>query len=156
MLIGRRFSRLSLASARGSVLWRNAAAFSTGNEPGGTLNKHYEDLYRRSMEDPRGFWEEAAQGLHWDEKWHTTLGEGRPGHPASQWFEGGRLNITTSMLDRHIAAGRGEETALVLDSPLQGGVTVRTSYRQLLASVEALAAALLEMGCGYAANNDAL
>lgn len=116
------------------------------------MNEHYEELYRRSMEEPKAFWEEAARELLWEEPWHTALAAGRAGHPASQWFQGGRLNITASMLDRHIDSGRGSETALVLDSPLQGGLTVRASYSDLLRNVESLAAALLEMGCGYTAD----
>ena len=51
----------------------------------------YEALYKRSIEDPEGFWAEAAQELHWFKRWDKVM-EGD--FPSVQWFTGGKLNLS--------------------------------------------------------------
>jgi propionyl-CoA synthetase len=105
----------------------------------------YRDTYRRSLTDPAGFWAEAAREIHWDHPWDRVLDDSRA--PFYRWFAGGRLNTCYNALDRHVAAGRGEQAALVYDSPVTGSVR-RYSYRELTDAVARFAGALLEQGVG--------
>lgn len=105
----------------------------------------YQDAYRRSVEDPDGFWLEAARAIDWDTP--PTIGLESTDAPLYRWFPDGSLNITVSMLDRHVAAGHGDRPALVHDSGVLG--TRRTyTYAELLDEVERTAGALAGLGVG--------
>ncbi|MGH6881449.1 propionyl-CoA synthetase [Hypericibacter sp.] len=78
----------------------------------------YAKIYRRSLEDPEGFWSEAAAAIHWEKRWDKLLDESRP--PFYRWFTGGVLNTCYNCLDRHVAAGRGQQAALIYDSAMTG------------------------------------
>ncbi len=60
------------------------------------MSSAYDDVYRRSLEDPHGFWAEAAEAVHWDRKWDTVLDDSRP--PVYRWFTGGVLNTCYNAL----------------------------------------------------------
>ncbi len=78
------------------------------------VNKvEYEALYRRSIEQPEQFWaEQAEQFLDWIKPWQKVMDYDYPkGYIC--WFEGGKLNVSVNCLDRHLAAGRGEQTAII-------------------------------------------
>ncbi len=72
----------------------------------------YHAQYAESIRDPEGFWETVAERLTWYQKWHTVRdydfvnGE-------IKWFEGGTLNACYNCLDRHVAAGHGDATAII-------------------------------------------
>src|SRR5579863_7671543 len=104
----------------------------------------YRALYKRSVEDPEGFWAEQAQVfLHWDRPWDRVLDWDY--HKAHiRWFEGGRLNVSANCLDRHLAK-RGDQTAILWegDDPKEDR---KLSYRQLHAEVCRLANALKRRG----------
>ncbi|MBN2447461.1 MAG: propionyl-CoA synthetase [Phycisphaerae bacterium] len=103
----------------------------------------YESAYRRSLEDPNGFWAEAAEGINWDQRWERVLDDGNP--PMYRWFVGGRLNTCYNALDRHVEQGRADQPALIYDSPVTG--TVRTyTYRELRDAVAHFAGALRSQG----------
>ncbi len=105
----------------------------------------YRDAYRRSLTDPAGFWAEAAGAIHWDRRWDRVLDDTRA--PLYRWFTGGRLNTCYNALDRHVEAGRGEQTALIYDSPVTG--TVRTySFGELTDQVARFAGVLAAQGVG--------
>src|SRR5437899_1175460 len=70
----------------------------------------YDRLYRRSVEDPEGFWAEMARRLHWSTPWHRVL-DWQP--PYAQWFAGGRLNVSENCLDRHLAGPRRNKAAII-------------------------------------------
>lgn len=102
-------------------------------------------VYRRSIEDPEGFWAEAAGGIDWDRKWAAVLDDSAA--PLYRWFTGGVLNTCHNALDRHVAAGRAEQAAIIYDSPVTG--TQRTiTYRQLLDEVARFAGVLRGLGVG--------
>jgi propionyl-CoA synthetase len=103
----------------------------------------YEETYRRSLEDPEGFWADVAQGIRWRKKWDRVLD--RSAAPIYRWFAGGELNTCENALDRHVDEGRGEQLALVWDSPLAGQVE-RFTYRALRDEVARLAGALQRRG----------
>ena len=105
----------------------------------------YEDIYRRSIEDPSGFWEEAAEAVSWFKKWEIVLEDSTP--PFTRWFVGGELNTCYNALDRHVEGGRADQIALVYDSPVTGQIRTFT-YRELLDQVARFAGVLSGLGVG--------
>ena len=103
----------------------------------------YRDAQRRALEDPEGFWGEQAAALHWERRWDRVLDGSRA--PFYRWFSGGRINTCYNALDRHIEHGRGEQAALIYDSPVTGTVA-RISYRELRDRVARFAGALAAQG----------
>jgi acetyl-CoA synthetase len=69
----------------------------------------YEALYERSMRDPEGFWAEQAHLLDWAKEWDQILDWQ---YPWAKWFVGGKLNVATNCLDRHLAT-RKDKRALI-------------------------------------------
>jgi propionyl-CoA synthetase len=109
------------------------------------MTSRYEDAYRRSLADLEGFWAEAATAIAWERPWDQVLDASHP--PFYRWFRGGRLNTCYNALDRHVAAGHGDQLALIYDSPVTGQVK-RFTYRALTDAVARLAGALVAMGVG--------
>ncbi len=105
----------------------------------------YDDAFRRSIEDPEGFWGEAAEAIDWYRPAQRVLD--RDNKLFTRWFVGGELNTCYNCLDRHVLAGRGERVALIYDSPVTGTVR-RFTYRDLLTEVSRLAGALAGLGVG--------
>ncbi len=103
----------------------------------------YQAIYRRSLDDPEGFWGEAAEGLHWDQPWDKVLD--REASPVPRWFTGGKINTCFNALDRHVDAGRGDQPALIHDSPVTG-TRRRYSYRELRDVVASFAGVLRAQG----------
>jgi propionyl-CoA synthetase len=104
---------------------------------------NYRAVYARSLEDPDGFWAEAAEAIHWERKWDRVLDDARP--PLYRWFTGGVLNTCYNALDRHVEGGRAEQTALIYDSPVTGTAR-RYTYRELRDAVARFAGALERQG----------
>src|SRR5580698_6017307 len=99
----------------------------------------YEDAFRRSLADPAGFWAEAAAAVDWYQDPQVILDDSNP--PFYKWFAGGTLNTCYNALDRHVDGGRGEQHALIYDSPVAG--TAKTfTYRQLRDETARFAAVL--------------
>jgi len=105
----------------------------------------YREAHHRALEDPEGFWGERALALHWERRWDRVLDASRA--PFYRWFSGGRINTCYNALDRHIEQGRGEQAALIYDSPVTGTVA-RFSYRELRDRVAHFAGALAAQGVG--------
>jgi propionyl-CoA synthetase len=105
----------------------------------------FEDVYRRSIDDPEAFWREAAAAVEWIEPPVTVLDDSNP--PFYRWFTGGVLNTCHNALDRHVRDGRGDQTAVVHDSPVTG-VVERISYADLLERVSRFAGVLQGLGVG--------
>jgi propionyl-CoA synthetase len=103
----------------------------------------YDAAYRRSLDDPDGFWGEAAKDIDWDSPPVRVLDDRRP--PFYRWFPDARLNTCANALDRHVAAGAGDRVALVYDSPVTDTVR-RLTYRELRDDVARLAGALRDLG----------
>jgi len=103
----------------------------------------YDEVYAASLSDPEGFWGEAARSIHWERPWERVLDADTP--PFYRWFAGGVLNTCYNALDRHVEAGRGEQAALIYDSPVTD--TKRTySYRALRDEVARFAGVLARLG----------
>jgi propionyl-CoA synthetase len=103
----------------------------------------YSDMYARWQADPQGFWAQAAEAIDWVSKPTAILDDSAK--PIYRWFPGGEVNTAWNCLDRHVLAGRGDQDALIYDSPVTNTKT-RFTYAQLLAKVAELAGALAARG----------
>ncbi len=105
----------------------------------------YDEVYDAWRRDPEGYWAEAARGIDWDSPperiFDPTLGV------YGRWFPGGRLNTCHNAVDRHVAAGRGQQAAIIWDSPMTGRCETLT-YAALQSRVAKLAGALAARGVG--------
>src|ERR671923_1935798 len=104
---------------------------------------HFDEVYRRSLDGPEEFWAEAAAAIDWDERWERVLDDSRA--PFYRWFAGGRLNSCHNALDRHVERGRGDQAALICDSPVTDTVATFT-YRELRDAVARFAGAFAAQG----------
>lgn len=102
----------------------------------------YRELYARSIQDPEGFWAEAASELHWFKRWEQVLDDSDK--PFFKWFEGSRTNLSFNCLDRHVLAGRGAKTAIHWEG--EPGDTRSLSYAELLEQVCRFANVLKQLG----------
>lgn len=73
--------------------------------------EEYHSAYKRSVEDPEGFWAEVAENFHWKKKWSKVLNWNFK-EPKVEWFKEGKLNITENCIDRHLAT-MGEKPAII-------------------------------------------
>ncbi|MFO7858888.1 MAG: propionyl-CoA synthetase [Ectothiorhodospiraceae bacterium] len=108
---------------------------------------HYQDVYEESVRDPEGFWRQVATKLDWFEQPDTILSRDEQG--INRWFAGGRLNMAHLAVDYHVDHGRGEQTAVIYDSPVTGRQRSIT-YRELRDEVARFAGGLRGLGveCG--------
>ncbi len=104
----------------------------------------YHETYQRWKRDPEGFWAEAAREIDWitpaDKIFDASQGQ------YGRWFAGALCNTCWNAVDRH-AAQRGDQLALIYDSPVTGQQR-KFTYRELLDEVSTLAAVLKEKGVG--------
>ena len=105
----------------------------------------YHEIYARWQRDPQGFWGEAAADIDWFEKPKTAF-DPKAGI-YGRWFPGGVCNTCFNAVDRHVNAGRGEQAAIIYDSPL-AGVKRTITYHRLLTETQVLAAMLRDLGVG--------
>src|SRR6202451_2620832 len=105
----------------------------------------YTEAFRQSIEDPEGFWGGAVQGIDWYRQPAVVLDRSSP--PFYRWFSGGVLNTCFNAVDRHVRDGRGDQAALIYDSPVTGASRALT-YRQLLDEVARFAGVLRGLGTG--------
>ncbi|MFY0408872.1 propionyl-CoA synthetase [Solicola sp. PLA-1-18] len=110
-----------------------------------TTHESYAETYRRSIEDPDGFWLEQARLVDWFAKPRRALDDSNP--PFYRWFPDATMNTCYNALDRHVIAGRADQVAIVHDSPVSGSTTSLT-YAQLLERTAAFAGALRVLGVG--------
>jgi len=74
--------------------------------------RQYRELYKRSMEDPEGFWAEMAASLTWFSRWNKVL-EYDFDRPFIKWFQGGKLNASFNCLDRHLDSWKKNKAAII-------------------------------------------
>ena len=103
------------------------------------------DAFNRSLRDPAGFWGEAAEAVYWYKKWEKVLDDSHP--PFYRWFAGGEVNTCYNALDLHVEEGRGNQPALIYDSPVTNSIATFT-YRALRDKVAVFAGALARLGVG--------
>lgn len=109
----------------------------------------FAEIQDHAAHDPHGFWLEQAARVDWITP--PTLSSPSPapelGTAQGCWFADGTLNMSANALDRHVAAGRGNNPALITDSAMTGEQQVLT-YAELLERVRSFAGALHELGVG--------
>ncbi len=103
----------------------------------------YEQAFRESLEDPEGFWGRAAEAITWYKRWDCVLDRSNP--PFYRWFTGGVLNTCYNAVDRHIERGRGDQLALIYDSPVTDTIQ-KFTYSELCDRVAKIAGFLRELG----------
>ena len=79
------------------------------------MTQSYAEIHKRSLEDPEGFWGEAAAGLHWHKPWDRVLDSSNP--PFYRWFAGAECNTCYNAVDRHVEGGRGRPARPDLRQP---------------------------------------
>jgi propionyl-CoA synthetase len=103
----------------------------------------FEQIYSESIDNPEAFWAGAAGDLTWSRRWDQVLDRSNP--PFFRWFPGGELNTCYNAVDRHVASGRGDQAALIYDSPVSGS-RARYTFADLQSEVGKLAGALHGLG----------
>ena len=107
------------------------------------MTSAYDETYARSLNDPEGFWGEAAEAIYWYKRWDKVLDDSNP--PFYRWFTGATTNACYNALDRHVEGGRADQAALIYDSPVTD--TVKTfSYRDLRDAAARFAGVLVANG----------
>ena len=101
------------------------------------------EIHQRSIENAAEFWAEAAEGIDWETRWDSVLDDSNA--PMYRWFPGGRLNTCYNAVDRHAENGRGDQAAIIYDSPVTG-TQRRISYGELRDEVAVFAGALAANG----------
>jgi propionyl-CoA synthetase len=103
----------------------------------------YAEEFDRSIADPESFWGDAARAIDWYREPSVILDSSNP--PFYRWFSDGELNTCYNALDRHVRDGRGDQEALIYDSPVTG-TSRRYTYRELLDQVARFAGVLQGLG----------
>jgi acetyl-CoA synthetase len=106
--------------------------------------EQYREMYKRSIEDPDGFWGEMAETLDWYKKWDTVY-SWNPETCECTWFAGGKLNVSYNCLDRHCKAGKSDRVAIIWE-PDEPGEGRTYTYGQLLDEVCRFANVLKKYG----------
>ena len=104
----------------------------------------YKKLYKRSIEDPEGFWGEQAQNLEWFKKWDKVMDYSLKDPLYIKWFQGGKTNVAVNCLDRHLKNGRRNKAAIIWEG--EPGDTRTYTYQQLYAEVCKFANVLKKKG----------
>lgn len=103
----------------------------------------YQEVYRRSIEDPAGFWGELAEELHWYRKWDRVLDDSNA--PFYRWFVGGETNLCYNAVDRHALGDKRGHAAIIWESP-EAGKSRTLTYFELYREVNKLASVLKNLG----------
>ena len=103
----------------------------------------YKDVYAAWQSDPEGFWMQAADGIDWAKPPSKALCAENA--PLYEWFADAQVNTCWNAVDRHVEAGRGDQLAIIHDSPITHS-TKGITYRELQDRVARLAGALRAKG----------
>ncbi|ORY71793.1 uncharacterized protein BCR38DRAFT_330427 [Pseudomassariella vexata] len=110
-----------------------------------------DEFSSQSLQSPEEFWARQAEQLHWHTRPNATLHTAQKTlpsgatHPTWSWFPGGEISTCYNCVDRHVAAGQGDQVAIYYESPVTK-TKERYTYNRLLGEVETLAGALREKG----------
>jgi propionyl-CoA synthetase len=107
------------------------------------MTNPYQKAFDQSINEPDAFWGRAAEELHWIKRWDKVLDDSNP--PFYRWFTGGQLNTCYNALDYHVDSGRGDQLALIYDSPVTNTIK-RYTYARLRDEVALFAGVLKARG----------
>ena len=103
----------------------------------------YQEIYDRAQSDVASFWMEAASAIDWQRAPSQALDSTRP--PFHRWFPDGVMNTCHNAVDRHVAAGRGDQKAVIYDSPITGNAS-SMSFSDLQQATARFAGMLARLG----------
>lgn len=109
----------------------------------------YRSMYKRSVEDPSGFWGDIASTFHWETKWDDVVDSNfapSNGKVFSSWFKGGKTNLCYNALDRHVEAGHGDQVAFHYEANDESEEMRSWTYAEVLDEVQRLSNLLKERG----------
>jgi propionyl-CoA synthetase len=104
---------------------------------------NFDAVFSRSVNQPEEFWAEAAKGIDWFKEPDKVLDSSNP--PFYRWYAGGKMNTCYNALDRHVKSGRGDQVAIIYDSPVTNTIT-KITYKELLDRVSIFAGGLQSLG----------
>ena len=107
------------------------------------MSEKYESNYQESIHDPDKFWGAAAEDVRWYKKFTKVLDD--INKPFYRWFTGGEMNTCYNCVDYHVENGRGDQVAVIYDSPITGTIK-RFTYKDLLDRVARFAGVLSKHG----------
>lgn len=103
----------------------------------------YQEAFQESIENPESFWGKAAEEIVWEKKWDRVLDDSKS--PFTKWFPGGRLNTCFNAVDVHVQQGRGNQTAVIYDSPVTNTIK-KITFNELKDRVSRIAGFLKGLG----------
>ena len=103
----------------------------------------YREIYDRAQSDVASFWMEAASAIDWQKAPTEALDSSKP--PFHRWFPDGVMNTCHNAVDRHVAAGRGDQKAVIYDSPITGNAA-SMSFSELQQATARFAGMLARLG----------
>jgi len=103
----------------------------------------YKDVYASWQKDPEAFWLDAAKAIDWDQAPSKALTD--KGDGLYEWFVDAKVNTCYNAVDRHVENGRGDQIAIIHDSPITGSIS-KITYTELQTRVASLAGALRAKG----------
>jgi len=107
----------------------------------------YKAMYKRSIEDPEGFWAEVAEDFVWYKKWDKVRSYDFNADPIQiKFFEGAKTNLSVNCLDRHLDAGKGDRVALIWEAGDPKEAEKKITYRELHEEVCKFANVLKDLG----------
>lgn len=109
------------------------------------MDSLYNQTYSAWSADPQAYWKAQAQAIHWTRPPEVIFDAASGVY--GRWFPDGETNTCYNCLDRHVEAGRGDQKAVIYDSPMTGAKQSFT-YAEVLREVEAVAAAIAALGIG--------
>ncbi|KAM4035303.1 acyl-CoA synthetase short-chain family member 3, mitochondrial [Anomaloglossus baeobatrachus] len=103
----------------------------------------YDQVFHSSVHDPEKVWGRASENIAWFKPWTKIMDNSNP--PFTEWFIGGELNVCYNAVDRHIESGRGNQVAIIHDSPVTG-TKQSITYQEIYEQVSKLAGVLTKYG----------
>ena len=103
----------------------------------------YKDVYASWQKDPEAFWLDAAKAIDWDQAPSKALTD--KGDGLYEWFVDAKVNTCYNAVDHHVENGRGDQIAIIHDSPITGSIS-KITYAELQTRVASLAGALRAKG----------
>ncbi|MDC1086043.1 propionyl-CoA synthetase [Alphaproteobacteria bacterium] len=103
----------------------------------------YKKIYQSWKEDQLKFWQKQSEGIDWEKKPQKILDDSNL--PFYKWFPDGRLNTCYNAIDRHVLSGKGNQTAIIYDSPVTK-IKKKISYKQLQGQIIQFSGALKKLG----------
>ena len=107
------------------------------------MTKKYQNIYERSIKDPKAFWSEIADEIFWYKKPTKILNSNNP--PFYKWYEDGKTNTCYNAVDLHVENGNGKKLAIIYDSPITNSQK-KITYIELKDQVSVFAGALVNQG----------